>query len=95
MRIRTRTAVPRKMLEDRYDARVVQAVRESRPVRGDGLRVSRKAAPDTPNSRGSGVHIHIQYGRKIEVDPKLPQHAAHAKGRAARSIGRAPAQLLG
>ena len=95
MRIRTRTAVSGKMLENRYDARVVQAVRKSRPMRGDGLRISRKTASETAYGRGSGIHIHIQYGGEIEIDPELPQHAAHAEGRAARGIGRAPAQLRG
>ena len=95
MRIRTRTAVSGKMLENSYDARVVQAIRKSRPMRGDGLRISRKTASETAYGRGSGIHIHIQYGREIEIDPELPQHAAHVEGRAARGIGRAPAQLRG
>ena len=51
MRIRVRTAVSGKMLENRYDARVVQAVRKSRPMRGDGLRISRKTASETAYGR--------------------------------------------
>lgn len=51
MRIRVRTAVSGKMLENRYDARVVQAVRKSRPMRGDGLWISRKTASETAYGR--------------------------------------------
>lgn len=95
MRIRTRTAVSGKMLENSYDARVVQAVRKSAPCAATACGSAEKLRPRRPMAGGSGIHIHIQYGREIEIDPELPQHAAHAEGRAARGIGRAPAQLRG